>query len=163
MMLLSRAKLGTRFELRGQRRGPSARPGFGLLWRQSWLMTRRATTGGASSFPTIRNCTTAIGPDIWCTLHNNSHGRKTVVNSSDDFRVVVYDDQVGTTVGAVKEGGPLPFVLNLEHDPPTADTPFGVGTTPDWLPNPPVVVRFTQLRVRKLTVPPSKMKMPEPE
>jgi hypothetical protein len=62
-----------------------------------------------------------------------------------------------------KEGEPLSFILNLEHDPPTEATPFGIGASRGWFTDPPVVVRYTELKLRKLSAPPTMMKVPEPE
>ena len=94
---------------------------------------------------------------------------------------------MATTVGAEIQRDRPPFVIELDHDPPSGDMPFGVcvnrglfkrryagitnaqldamrnGMNLEPAPRSPTVVRFTGLKVRKTTKPPAQVAVPEPE
>jgi hypothetical protein len=154
MTLLCRARVGTRFELRGHAEiiEPNDKfAGYGAI-------VAYAYPGNYWECFFYR-----VSASICCSLHHNPHHRPAASKPSDDFRIIVYDDQVATAIGKPREPDELPFFLDLEHDPPTATTPFGVGADRGRLDGPPVCMRFTELKLRRLSAPPTKMKIPEPE
>jgi hypothetical protein len=122
---------------------------------------------------------------VRCVTHDTRHMRAAKVARSDDFRVQVFDGRVATTVGAeIARPGP-PLVVDLDHDPPSGDMRFGVCVNRGLLAGPyaaitnvkldplpggitltprsPTMVRFTGLKVRKMTEPPAMVRAPQPE
>jgi hypothetical protein len=139
-MLFCQARVGPRFELRGHAEilePKDKSPGFGAI-----IAYRDAKNYWQCLFHPY-DPTTHHGNAAWilCSLHRNPHARPMVVKRSDDFRVLVYDGQVATTIGVPKEPDQVPYVLELEHDPPDETTPVGVGASRGWFTDPPVSVR----------------------
>ena len=161
-MLLCRAKVGERFEVSGHAEilePKDAARNFGVVisyyspqvyWECYFL-----AAGAKSSY--------RGRAEVCCSVHHNPHARPAKVERSDDFDVQVYDGQVATRVGAEVQREQAPVVIKLDHDAPSAATPFGVGASRGWFTDPPVAVRFTNLKLRKMNASPVQVKLPEPE
>ena len=121
---------------------------------------------------------------VRCVTHNNRHERAATVSLSDDFRVRVFDGCVATTVGDETKTENSPLLVELDHDPPSGDMPFGIcvnhgipasrsgvvadpqlefvkGETGDGTSTENrTIVRFSGLKVRKMTSRPVQGKRP---
>jgi hypothetical protein len=128
---------------------------------------------------------------VRCAAHNNKYGRLANVTRSEDFRVQVFEGSVATTVGAEIEQDNVPRIIQLDHDPPSGDMPFGlcVSRGPAAFVRPsatdsqrnvsragidieppassptrsPIGVRFTGLKVRKMEKPPVAVRASPPK
>ena len=76
------------------------------------------------------------------------------VGRSDDFRILLYDNRVVTMVGDETRAEQSPFAIVLGYSPPSDATPFGVSGNRPSFGQPPNVVRFTKLQLKKLSEPP---------
>jgi hypothetical protein len=191
-MLLCHARLNPNFEVAGHAEVVASDGGAGFGATLSYQNPRSywecifypAATGegGERLFRPAGN-----KARVRCAAHNNPHERPANVAKSDDFRVQVFDGSVATTVGAEVHLENVPFVIDLDHDPPSGDMPFGVcvnrgllnrryaaitntqlaamrnGMSLEPPARSPTIVRFTELKVRKMTKPPAHVKVPEPE
>ena len=121
---------------------------------------------------------------VRCVTHDNRHERAATVSLSDDFRVRVFDGCVATTVGDETKNENSPLLVELDHDPPSGDMPFGIcvnhgipasrsgvvadpqlefvkGETGDGTSTENrTIVRFSGLKVRKMTSRPVQGKRP---
>jgi hypothetical protein len=159
-ILLCQAKIGTHFELTGHAEllePKDASNGFGAViaydypgnyWSCFFVPPSRFWGNEAT---------------VTCSLHHNPHKRRAKVTLSEDFRIQVYNGRVATAVGAELQREYTPFVVDLDHDPPSNDSPFGVGASRGMFDGPLVVVRFTGLKVKKMTASPAEATVPLPE
>jgi hypothetical protein len=191
-MLLCHAKIGPNFELMGHAEVVESEGGgsFGAIlsfanrqsfWECSFYPAVTADTGERLHLP--------LGNQAYvrCAALHNPHGRPAKVTRSDDFRVQVFDRRVATTVGAEIHRENVPFIVALDHDPPSGDSPWGVcanrgvftrryaaitnaqleamrsGISLEPPVRSPTVVRFTELKIRRMTKPPTQFKVPQPE
>jgi hypothetical protein len=154
MMLLREAKVGTRFEITGHAEilEPEAAGG---------------SYGAVIAYRNIKNYWECHFTPSWasvrCSLHGNSHARSVATARSADFRVQVYDGQVATTVGEETKRDVAPAITQMEHDWPSDTTPMGIGAFRPFFGKPLVAVRFTNLKMRKMSKPPATITVPVPE
>jgi hypothetical protein len=159
-LLLCQAKIGTRFELTGHAEllePKDASNGFGAIIAYDYP----GNYWSCFFNPPSRFWGNAA--TVTCSLDRNPHKRRAKVTRSEDFRVQVYDERVATAVGAELQRAHTPFVVDFDHDPPSDDSPFGVGASRGMFNDPPVVVRFTGLKVKNMTAPPVAAAVPLPE
>ncbi|MGO9113223.1 MAG: SHD1 domain-containing protein [Thermoguttaceae bacterium] len=191
-ILLCHAKLNPNFELTGHAEVVASDGGAGFGGVLSYRNIKSfwecvfypAVTGDAGESAYIPEGNQV---HVRCAEHDNKHDRPAKVARSDDFCVQVFDGRVSTTVGAEIQRDTPPFVIDLDHDPPSGDVPFGVcvkrglltrryaaitntqldamrsGVNLEPPARSPAVVRFTGLKVRKMTKPPAQVQVPVPE
>ena len=156
-MLLTMARIGNRFEIEGHAELLGDSGGYGAVisycgtqshWVCSFHRRRSGEHGEAY---------------VTCAAHRNPHPRPAKVERANDFRIQVYDGRVATMVGAEAQRDFVPFVVHLDHDYPTDATPFGLACARGMPDDPVITVRFTNLRIRKMSAPPKQLKVPEPE